>query len=445
MPGARLYFNVGARRIEPFMKTYYTDSQKGRFAMDERAGIFKILHISDLHLGKSLRSRDLAEDQAHILSSIVRETARLAPDLVLIAGDIFDRSIPSESAQTMFGRFMADLRRALPFDGRILVIPGNHDSARRVAFAAELFEAVGIHLVSNVRPVPALVLEKGGKRAAVWALPFVTHGAFHEFRRTWLDAADEFPETGAGRMADHMASIIANLRPHFAEYDMNVLAAHCYVCGAELSESDSAFIGGTEAVPASLFEPFDYVALGHLHRMQALSPHMWYSGAPMAMSFGDGGSDKNSDKGFLCVEIDAANGHLTVSPIALEPLRKMKRVRGSFSELTKETPEPADQDYIEVVLTDTDPVYNAFSELAKRFPNLAGVQQEAFQKIALGAGDKLGASAQPWLSLSRERNVHAAVLEDFRSFAKYILDKEPAEELVAAFEALIAEMAEERE
>ncbi|MGB9685398.1 MAG: exonuclease SbcCD subunit D C-terminal domain-containing protein, partial [Rectinema subterraneum] len=166
---------------------------------------------------------------------------------------------------------------------------------------------------------------------------------------------------------------------------------------------------------------------------------------PMAMSFGDGGSDKNSDKGFLCVEIDAASGHLTVSPIALEPLRKMKRVRGSFSELTKETPEPADQDYIEVVLTDTYPVYNAFSELAKRFPNLAGVQQEAFQQIALGAGDNLGASAQPWLSLSRERNVHTAVLEDFRSFAKYILDEEPAEELVAAFEALIAEMAEERE
>jgi exonuclease SbcD len=423
--------------------------------MDQRAGIFRILHISDLHLGKTLRARDLAEDQAHILNSIVRETARLEPDLVLIAGDIFDRSIPSESAQTMFGRFMADLRRVLPFDGRILVIPGNHDSARRVAFAAELFEAVGIHLVSNIGSDPALVLERGGKRAAVWALPFVTHGAFHEFRRTWLNAADEFPETGAGRMADHMASIIANLRPRCADYDVNVLAAHCYVRGAELSESDSAFIGGTEAVPASLFESFDYVALGHLHRMQALSPHMWYSGAPMAMSFGDGGSwgdggsgkhsDKHLDKGFLCVEIEAASGHLTVSPVVLEPLRKMKRIRGSFLELTKETQGPADQDYIEVVLTDTDPVYNAFSELAKRFPNLAGVQQEAFQKIALGgAGSNSSLAAQSWLSLSRERTVQSAVLEDFRSFAKYILDEEPAEELVAAFEAIIAEMSEAR-
>lgn len=418
--------------------------------MDECAGIFKILHVSDLHIGKSLRSHDLAEDQAHILSSIVRETGRLAPDLVLIAGDIFDRSIPSEGAQTMFGRFMADLRRALPFDAKILVIPGNHDSARRVAFAAELFEAVGIYLVSNVLPSPALVLEKGGKRAAVWALPFVTHGTFHEFRRIWLDAASDSADISAGTMADHMASIIANLRPHFAEFDVNVLAAHCYVRGAELSESDSAFIGGTEAVPASLFEPFDYVALGHLHRMQALSPRMWYSGAPMAMSFGDGGSEK----GVLYVEIgtgDAgdralkAASALKVVPVALEPLHKMKRVRGSFLELTKETQEQADQDYIEVVLTDADPVYNAFSELARRFPNLAGVRQEAFQKIALDAGGNLGASGQPGLNLSRERNAQAAILEDFRSFAKYILDEEPAVDLVAAFEALIAEMAEEGE
>lgn len=418
--------------------------------MDERSGIFKILHVSDLHIGKNLRSHDLAEDQAHILSLIVREAERLAPDLVLIAGDIFDRSIPSEGAQTMFGRFMADLRHALPFDAKILVIPGNHDSARRIAFAAELFEAVGIYLVSNVRPSPALVLEKGGKRAAVWALPFVTHGTFHEFKQTWLDAASSSADIKAETMADHMASIIAHLRPHFAEFDVNVLAAHCYVRGAELSESDSAFIGGTEAVPASLFDPFDYVALGHLHRMQALSPRIWYSGAPMAMSFGDGGSEK----GVLYVEIGAgdvgdgaskAPSALNVVPIAFEPLRKMKRVRGSFLELTKKMQAQADQDYIEVFLTDPNPVYNAYSELAKCFPNLAGVQLEAFQKIALDKGGNPGAGGQLELSLSQERNVQAAVLEDFRSFANYILDEEPDTDLVAAFKALLAEMAEEGE
>jgi len=166
--------------------------------------IFKILHMSDLHLGKSLRAQDLAEDQAYVLGQIVRRAEELEPDLVIISGDVFDRSIPSEGAQTMFGRFMADLRRALlgqarstPRDqARILVIPGNHDSPRRIAFAAELFEAVGIHLVSDIRLAPALVLEKDGKRAAVWALPFVTHGSYHEFRRNQPeDASTDVPAT----------------------------------------------------------------------------------------------------------------------------------------------------------------------------------------------------------------------------------------------------------
>jgi exonuclease SbcD len=233
--------------------------------------VFKILHMSDLHLGKSLRAQDLAEDQAYVLGQIVRRAEGLAPDLVIISGDVFDRSIPSEGAQTMFGRFMADLRRVLPRHARILVIPGNHDSPRRITFAAELFEAVGIHLVSDVRLAPALVLEKGGTRAAVWALPFVTHGAYHEFRKSLVENRNEkemasIPSLGGdGSMAERVASVVTNLRPFFGEYALNILAAHCYVRGAALSESDTAFIGGTEVVPASLFDGFDYVALGHLH------------------------------------------------------------------------------------------------------------------------------------------------------------------------------------
>jgi len=144
--------------------------------------LFKILHIADLHLGKSLRSQDLAEDQRFMLNQIVSKVDEAQPDLIIIAGDVFDRSIPSEDAQTMFGQFMAEVRRALPHEGRIVVIPGNHDSPRRIAYAAELFEAVGIHVVGEVTAQPAVVLSKAATRAAVWALPFVTHGAYHEFK-----------------------------------------------------------------------------------------------------------------------------------------------------------------------------------------------------------------------------------------------------------------------
>jgi exonuclease SbcD len=415
--------------------------------------IFKILHMSDLHLGKSLRAQDLADDQAYVLGQIVRRTEGLAPDLVIISGDVFDRSIPSEGAQTMFGRFMADLRRVLPRHARILVIPGNHDSPRRIAFAAELFEAVGIHLVSDVRLAPALVLEKEGTRAAVWALPFVTHGAYHEFRKSLVENRNEkemasIPSLGGdGSMAERVASVVTNLRPFFGEYALNILAAHCYVRGAALSESDTAFIGGTEVVPASLFDGFDYVALGHLHRMQSLSPTMWYAGAPMAMSFGDG----RDEKGFLYVELCAAKAP-QIEPVMLEPLRAFTRVRGSFAELTAGA-SSSDSDYVEVVLTDANPVYDAFNALTARFPNLVSVRQEAFERMAAGTGFNVPSAGEKRLGTEDNRQAfglsqgearHIAVLRDFASFAQCVLDEPPQEDMVKAFESILAEAEQER-
>lgn len=413
--------------------------------MPENKTIFKILHISDLHLGKSLRSRDLSEDQAHILAQIVEQAASLEPDLVIVAGDVFDRSIPSESAQTLFGRFMAGLRRALPEQARILVIPGNHDSPRRVAFAAELFEAVGIHLVSDIRAEPALVLEKEERRAAVWALPFVTHGAYYEFLRGIGPARAENGDGGAalvadsapndGSMAGRMERVIAEMRPHFGDYDMNILAAHCYVRGATLTESeDSAFVGGTDAVPASVFDGFDYVALGHLHRRQSISSSIWYSGAPMAMSFGDG----CGERGCLYAELDP--GHVVdIQPITLVSLRQFKRLRGGFEELMKAASD-IDTDYIEAVLTDDNPVYGAFKALsATKYPNLMSVRQEVYERAAEATALGKGAEGRA-RGLSRESSRRAAAIEDFVSFSDCILGESPSEDLLRDFETLLEEV-----
>ena len=410
--------------------------------------IFKIAHISDLHLGKSLRSQDLAQDQSAALEQIVEKIRMLKLDLVVIAGDVFDRSIPSESTQTMFGWFMAKLKRVLPQNSRILVIPGNHDSPKRIAFAAELFEAVGIYLVSEILSSPTLVLEKGGKKAAVWALPFVTHGTYHEFKRRLAEEGKV--EAGCNEiissMADRMESIIANLRP--SEYDLNILVAHCYVRGAVLSESDIAFIGGTEAVPVSLFEGFDYVALGHLHRMQALSPKVWYSGAPMPMSFGDEGIEK----GFLYVELEDGK-QARIERIELEPLLVFKRVRGSFAELTAQSTFIED-DYVEVLLTDEEPVYDAFNRLALRFPNLMSVRQEVFEKRMGTEVEKvrdLATLIHPNEETSNPdaagnlagTSLHTAVLNDFISFTQGILDEPPSEELLKVFDTLLRNAEEE--
>jgi len=395
--------------------------------------------MSDLHLGKILRSKDLAEDQEYVLAQIVHTAHTVRPDIAIIAGDVFDRSIPAESAQTMFGHFMANLRGALTNSTRILVIPGNHDSPRRVAYAAELFEAVGIHLVSEVRIEPAFVLEKGGKHVAVWALPFVTHGMYQEFMRRCEESRSAFSEEQATEMssgdsmAERLEEIIARIRPHLKDFDVNIIAAHCFVHGAALSESESAFIGGIEAVPARLFEDFDYAAIGHLHRMQAITSKLWYSGAPMAMSFGESG-----EKGVLSVEIEPESRAVNVASLALNPLHRFKRVRGTFTELSSPGM-PPDEDYLEVVLTDTMPVYQAMSELTGRFPNLMTVRQEAYERTNPDTE-----ASEIW---SREDDsagsLHEAVIDDFDSFAQCILEEPLSPEIKTAFESILTEAEQE--
>ncbi|HOH05225.1 MAG TPA: exonuclease SbcCD subunit D C-terminal domain-containing protein, partial [Rectinema sp.] len=229
---------------------------------------------------------------------------------------------------------------------------------------------------------------------------------------------------------------------------LNILVAHCYVRGAVLSESDIAFIGGTEAVPVSLFEAFDYVALGHLHKMQALSPKVWYSGAPMPMSFGDEGIEK----GFLYVELEDGEP-ARIERVELKPLHVFKRVRASFAELMADSAF-IDDDYVEVLLTDEEPVYDAFNRLALRFPNLMYVRQEAFEKRMGTEVEKVGdiATLMPpngeTSSLDDTGNLagkslHTTVLNDFISFTQRILDEPPSQELLKAFEALLRNAEEE--
>jgi len=395
-----------------------------------KPALFKILHMSDLHLGKSLKSHDLDEDHAHVLAQIVLSAERVQPDLVLICGDIFDRSIPTEGAQTLFGRFMADLRRALPRQAHILVIPGNHDSARRVAYASELFESVGIHLVSKIGLEPALVLEKEERRAAIWAIPFLTFGAYHEFRRI-VGLAQA--EAGAGSaLPARMAEVLGHIDGRVEAYDLNIGVAHCYVHGAALTESDSAFIGGTEAVPSDLFSSFDYVAMGHLHRMQELSPGMWYSGAPLPMSFGDG--DK---KGVLLVElgVDGEENERQVHPLFLEPLRRFRRIRGSFDELMARGIEesPPVQDYIEALLTDVMMIPNAMERLRTVYPNMLGIRYEAFENVQ---GFLKEAGSDPDETAGPASRQARSIRDDFFSFASYIFDGKVPEDLMDDFDAL---------
>lgn len=447
---------------------------------------FSLLHMADLHIGKTLKGKDLSEDQRFILEQIAAQAGRLTPDAVLICGDIFDRIIPSESSLVLFGRFLAELRTVLPSASPIVVLPGNHDSSSRLAYAAELLKPVNIHIVDRIDTEPVAVLEKGGARLAIWALPFISHGAFEFFRqhsgRTASQGGDS-EEAQRKRLCQqaYFDTIMEMIRPLRWRYSCNVLAAHCYVAGAQISETETSYIGGTEAVSAETFAGFDYVALGHLHRMQEIAPGIHYSGAPHAMDFSEGeqqkgvlhveltvgnqadecnepsnalkrfsSTDMATTAGPMSAEIDSQSGIADhpirqVTQIALQPLHRLKRLRGSLDELLRRGDglDQPDEDYIEAYLTDERQIHHAFDDLIKVYPNMMGLRwdvlERKFATFRSTEADSTDVSSNLAGETDREMTSRDRCIQHFRAFATYIQGAEPDEELMETFLALLDE------
>ncbi|MDH7483520.1 MAG: exonuclease subunit SbcD, partial [Spirochaetales bacterium] len=369
----------------------------------------------------------------------------------LISGDVFDRLIPSENTLALFGRFLADLRAALSPEAHIVVLPGNHDSARRLAYAAELFWPLNIHLIERIDTEPAVVVEREGRRLAVWAVPFVSHSVFEAFRQRCgisMPADSDAEETGRKRLSQqaYFEAIMESIRSRKSDYDCSVLAAHCYVAGAQISETETSCIGGAEAVSAETFDGFDYVALGHLHRMQEIAPGTWYSGALLAMDFSEG----EQQKGFLHVKLNppetpCQRTNREVTFLSLEPRKHIKRLKGTLQDLLERGKrlEQPDMDYIEAYLTDERQIFHAFDDLASMYPNLLSLRWEIqdrrflLQQSAAANEDGIpaGARTDPALEMSsRDR-----CLELFRSFAAYVCGHEVDPEILAAFTELLDE------
>ena len=314
----------------------------------------KFFHLSDLHLGRRIYEFSLIDDQKYILKEILRRTDEERPDAVVIAGDIYDRAVPSAEAVELFDSFLTELAgRHIP----VLAIAGNHDSPERIAFGAGLMAPSGVHLspVYNGRVEPVTLSDAYGE-VRFYLLPFIKPAPV---RRFYPDAVIESYTDALCCAVEHM-DIDSSAR--------NVLVTHQFVTGGVRSESEDITVGGTDNVDAAVFDGFDYVALGHLHGAQRIGREtLRYSGTPLKYSF----AEKDQIKSITVVKL-GAKGNVSVSSLPLTPRRDMREIRGTYIELTlRDSYAGTDtEDYIHAVLTDENDIPNALARLRSIYPNL---------------------------------------------------------------------------
>lgn len=447
-----------------------------------------LVHVADLHLGKSLRERSLLEDQALMLEALLGLLARERPAALLVAGDVYDRAVPPPEAIRLFDSFLSRALEAAP-DMALVVIPGNHDSAARLSFGSSLLARAGLHM--RTRPADFLepiLVEREGERCAIWALPYLEPGADFGAARGVaagrptesaaapvaprppatlrpgelpFDAAEEpapglasagsaaaTPSAAAAAAAEPrlrgqnelLAEALDLVRPRLLPDSPNVLLAHCFAAGGRTAESERAFVGLAEQVDAGLLDPFDYAALGHLHRPQPAGARGRYAGSPMAYSFAEAGEDR----GFTLVETGPGGARARLE--AYVPPRRLVRVSGLFADLAAPGAEPeAAAHHVEVLLLDPEPVLDPAESLRSNFPLVLSVRQAAFESAAAGAEADAGGppSAATGGAAAETLPPEEAALGDFIAFHAEMRGAPPPEPLLGLFRSLASEASRE--
>lgn len=329
----------------------------------------KFLHLADLHLGKRVNGFSMLEDQAHILRQILAILDDERPDGVLIAGDVYDKSVPSVEAVGLLDGFLTELRaRGVP----VLLISGNHDSPERLAFGGRVMDSCGIHIspVYDGALAPVTLQDAFGP-VHVWLLPFVKPAHV----RRW------FPDADIESYTDAMAEAVAHMDIDTAA--RNVLVTHQFVTGGARSGSEELSVGGTDNVDSGVFAPFDYVALGHLHGAQHIGREtIRYAGSPLKYSF----SEARQHKSVTVVTL-GEKGDVQVRTVALTPLRELREIRGSYDELTARSfyeHTTYRSDYLHLILTDEQDVFDAMSRLRTIYPYLMTLDYDNARTRAAG-------------------------------------------------------------
>lgn len=320
----------------------------------------KFLHLSDLHIGKRVNEFSMLEDQEYILTKIINIIDEEKPNAVVIAGDVYDKSVPSAEAVQLFDDFLCRLaQRKL----QVFVISGNHDSAERMAFGGRLMDISGVHMspVYNGKVEPISLEDEFGK-INFFMLPFVKPV---NVRRFFEDAVIE-------SYTDAVRAAVENMNINTDE--RNVIITHQFVTGAKKCDSEEKSVGGSDNVDAAVFDDFDYVALGHIHGPQNIkSERIRYCGTPLKYSF----SEMKHKKSVTVVEM-GEKGSLEIRTVALEPMRDMREIRGTYNEIMlRENYEGTKiDDYLRVILTDEDDIPGVMGKLRVNYPNVMVVDYD---------------------------------------------------------------------
>ena len=320
----------------------------------------KIIHLADLHIGKRVNEFSMIDDQKYILNQILEIIDKEKPDAVIIAGDVYDKQVPSIEAVELLDSFISDIskRKTTTF-----IISGNHDSAERLAFGSSLM-AMGKIYISPVYngKISKYTLKNDFGSANFYLLPFVKPSHVKRF----------FPDKKIESYTDAIKVVVDNLKLDTSE--INILIAHQFVTGASRTESEEISVGGLDNVDASVFEDFDYVALGHIHRPQKIgTERIRYCGTPLKYSF----SEVNDTKSVSIIEINSKED-FNLRMIPLIPKRDMRKIRGTYEELTtKNSYENTNtDDYIHVTLTDEFNVADAIQKLRVIYKNIMKLEYD---------------------------------------------------------------------
>jgi DNA repair protein SbcD/Mre11 len=343
----------------------------------------RLLHTSDWHIGRSLHGTELLAEQEAVLGGLAAVVAAESVDVVLVAGDVYDRAVPSADAQAVLSRVVARLRRA---GATVVLTPGNHDSARRLGTFSELLAAGGLHVRAETPRLdePVLLADEHGE-VAIYGLPFLEP----EIAR--FELGIPAARSHEAVLAEAMDRVRADL---FLRPDTrSVVLAHAFVGGGLPSDSERDIsVGGVDLVPAPVFDGVDYVALGHLHRPQTLTPRLRYSGSPLAYSFGEAGQQKQ----VWLVDLDAS-GLAGVRPLPLPCPRPLAVLTGTLEELLAD-PRHTDAEGSFVSARLTDPVRPAdpMRRLQARFPHCVHLEwtgatapneRRSYQELLRGRSD----------------------------------------------------------
>ena len=317
----------------------------------------KLMHLSDLHLGKRVNEFSMLEDQVYIINKIINIIDDKKPNGIILAGDIYDKPIPPAEAVELFDDFLYKLSQR---NIKVFIISGNHDSAERIAFGSRLFDKSGIYLspVYDGKISPIELNDDYGK-INIYMLPFIKPVHVRRF----------FPDEEISSYTDAVSTVIKNMNMNMDNDIRNILITHQFVTGSSRTESEDISVGGSDNVDSIVFKDFDYVALGHIHRSQSCgSEYIRYCGTPLKYSF----SEANDTKSITLLDINE-KGNIKLDFIPLTPLRDMVEIKGTYNDLMLKSfyeNTTLQEDYVHITLTDEEDIPDVITKLRVVYKNI---------------------------------------------------------------------------